>query len=393
MPFAPSRSLDSLLGLRFLAATHVALFHYGTAFVLRAPASLRDLRDAGYLSTELFFVLSGFLLTSLYGPKVARGELDLGGFWTKRFARLYPSYGLALLLLVPLAFFPAWGRGVFADASALGKATTGLAHLTLVQSWVPSLAHAWNIPGWSLSNEAFFYLAFPFIGAWLMRRRDREDWTLALLAVWGLSLVLPALYLAVAPDGFIDLNPHADAPWLTVLKFNPIARLPEFLFGMALARFTAATPARGPLPALALWGGAAGLLGLALAAPQLPYPLVHNGLGLPLMGAVVYGLAVREGTAARFLATPAMCVLGRASYPLYILQLPVRSWLELAFGVGVLESKALLSGITLGFILGLSVLVSRYVEPPLQRWMESRLDRGLRPAPQPIPTTLSTSRG
>src|SRR5437764_1005644 len=88
-----------------------------------------------------------------------------------RFSRIYPVYLVALVSMVPLALHAPWDARVFGVASPTAKTATFLAHAGLVQGWAPQLATSWNLPGWSVSAEAFFYLGFTLLVFQLSRVR------------------------------------------------------------------------------------------------------------------------------------------------------------------------------------------------------------------------------
>ena len=81
----------ALDALRFLAAGFIVVFHAG----FEAPTPLRILHgffDRGYLATDFFLMLSGFVLASAYGPMILAGRLSLGQFLVRRLTRLYPAH-------------------------------------------------------------------------------------------------------------------------------------------------------------------------------------------------------------------------------------------------------------------------------------------------------------
>jgi peptidoglycan/LPS O-acetylase OafA/YrhL len=93
--------LDALTGIRFLAALHVVLYHYAGEIFASTHWAVRALIAAGPSAVGLFYVLSGAVLT--YSCTVADGGLTSSrrAFWTARFARIYPTYLLALILDAP----------------------------------------------------------------------------------------------------------------------------------------------------------------------------------------------------------------------------------------------------------------------------------------------------
>ena len=238
--------LDALTGGRFVAAFHVLLFHYGGPLAASAPAWADRLREGGYIAVSFFFVLSGFVLAYHYAGATERGELDVRGFWINRFSRIYPVYLVGLLSMVPLALYPPWNARVFGAASVTAKAATFIAHAALLQAWVPQLATSWNLPGWSVSVEAFFYFCFP-VAVFLLTPARRPAQLLAVMvALWLVSVAISCGYLVALPDGVSEATHDSSGRWITALKFNPLVRLPEFVFGVCLGRlYRAGARARG----------------------------------------------------------------------------------------------------------------------------------------------------
>lgn len=143
-------SLPNLTALRFFAASYVVLFHFAPRAPLSASPDLsRRLLDAGFTGVSLFFILSGFILA--YNHQ----QVDnVKAFLRARFARIYPLYLFAILLLLPVVFHVAKR-----DPTALWALA---ADLLLVQTWFPSVAMGVNPPAWTLSCEVFSMSRFRF---------------------------------------------------------------------------------------------------------------------------------------------------------------------------------------------------------------------------------------
>lgn len=386
-------SRDSLTGLRFFAALHVVVFHFGGEWFGGAPAWLRAIYTSGYCSVGLFFLLSGFVLAYNYLGPGGQLTTEARNFWSARLARIYPVYLLALVLMAPkiIPGSVAVNSGLMATVKLL---VGGLSSLLLVQAWLPPASLYWNPQGWSVAVEAFFYAVFPLAAVWVGRLR-RERLGLTLVALWGLGLLPSLLYLGLEPDGG-PVDVLSRGPWLAVLKFNPLVRLPEFLMGVVLGRlFLQEQPASQRSGALMAPVGAALALGAFAASMHLPFALLHNALLAPVYALLVYGLARGGGPFGWVLSRRPLVLLGHASYSLYILQYPV--WL----GVGAVAEAVApwvdfrglrpLFVVYLGVMLGLSVLSHRWVETPMRGWVR----RVLRPwverrrrAPQVSPVGL-----
>ncbi|MCP3144196.1 acyltransferase family protein [Pyxidicoccus xibeiensis] len=373
-------ALDALTGLRFFAALHVVLFHFAKPCVATAPEGVRNWVEAGYSAVGVFFVLSGFVLAWNYLDADGKMQTPPRAFWAARVARVYPVYVLTFLLAAPTTIalsLEANGWKVAAVKLAVG----GFTALALLQAWVPRLALYWNPPGWSVAVEGFFYALFPRLARGLSRLRP-SLLPLALGAVWVLGLVPPLLYLWLLPDGPGPVDAASGGIWLGLLKFNPLLRLPEFVFGVllgqAFVRERAVGAVKGHGAVLAAVGVAL-LVVAGAAGSRIAYPLMHNALLAPAAGLLVYGLARGGGPAGWLLSRPLLVHLGGASYALYLLQEPVSKaaetlaavlapWVDLATPVGRLATVLVLA-------LPASVLVHRYVETPFR----SRLRKALQP--------------
>jgi peptidoglycan/LPS O-acetylase OafA/YrhL len=365
--------LAPLTGLRFGAAAALLLYHYGAPLTAHAPAWIERLRTGGFAWVGLFYVLSGFVLA--WANPEPMGPAERRSFWVARYARLYPAYLLAFALSAPFALERWIGGGTVAAGKAAVVAT---ASLLLLQAWVTPVARLWNAPGWSTSVVAAFYAAFPFVAARLARR-SRRGLALAALGAWGASLALPLAYLALRPDGAISDWTWREPVFLEALKFHPLARAGEFLFGVSLGllhRRGLALPRFGALAAVA----ALGLAAAVLAWGGAPYPLLHNGLLVPLFGVVVLGLARAGGPLGRTLSSRPAAALGDAAFALYALQEPLWNWARM------LHPGARGAPATAQFVLGfavaatiIAVVVSRVLERPARRALRTVL--GAEPAP------------
>ena len=269
-PLVRGGALDAL---RFFASLFVVLFHFGD----EAPIPLADMHSVwarGYLATDFFLMLSGFVLVRAYGAGVAAGQITPVRFWLKRFARSYPTHLITLAILALLVL----------EASLIGK--TPVHAERFEWSGLPAqvlLLHAfglgggqWNIPAWTLSALLICYAFFP----WLWSAMRRLPGPLTALAL-GLSLMLvgQALSLTLLQHSLFDLP----------FQWAMFRAAPLFLIGLTLAR--AVETARWPQTTarlIALVGGAVLLVNVAVAGPDL--------ISLPAICVVVLGCGALKTT-------------------------------------------------------------------------------------------------
>ncbi|MEU2349071.1 acyltransferase [Modestobacter sp. NPDC049651] len=340
--------LDSLTGLRFFAALAVFGLHalnYGRG----APGD--SFLVAGTTGVSFFFVVSGLVMSWTARP----GDTP-ALFYRRRFARVYPAY--AVTWVVSLVVLVAAGRR---------PSVVDLVPLTLLQSWVPSETVYWatNAVFWTLSCEAFFYLAFPWlhrlVGTWSVRR--------ALAAVLACVGAVEALAVAVwvAGDGPL-------AHWAAVVF--PVSRSLEFTVGVLLGLLVR----QGVRSAPPLW--AAGLVAIASFAAADHVPAAFRDVAVTLVPfALLIWSAAQADLAGRrsVLRSRGLVALGTWSYAFYLVHsLTMVTWFEVLRRAGVdvdaLSGASWCAAVTGAF--GCALLAAwglhRLVEVPMERRLRPR---------------------
>ena len=161
--------------MRFFAALHVFVFHVYAMKIANTAGWTRQISSIGYVGVSFFFVLSGFILVYTYAGR----QFSAAEFWRARLCKNL-SRGFVLASCLPLSFFyvalmikPAPIPFLVWPQNHL--ITSSLLVVSLLQSWVPGAALAWNPPAWSLSDETLFYFLFPALagsGSHLERAAD-----------------------------------------------------------------------------------------------------------------------------------------------------------------------------------------------------------------------------
>ncbi|MDE3195401.1 MAG: acyltransferase [Acidobacteriota bacterium] len=352
--------LPALTGLRFWLAAWVMLHHIsGRGMMLEAwtnslSPALATLVQGGYLAVQTFFVLSGFVLAKTY----ARTQWSIregGKYAAARFARIYPVYVLSLAVVAPFII-----RAMLKPTRTAAEKTSLLFdYVFVLQGWKGNLGVGWNTPAGSLSCEFVFYLCFPLLIIGL-RKAGKGLVGLTLAA----SLVVPVLLA------------HSNVPW----DWKPIHHFSDFAAGVAAARlFDFLRPAmdrRGYwlyLPAI--------LAGMYLIVdPAIMYRTygdLNTGLR-PLNAIAIVGFALSGGLLARFLSAPASEYLGKISYSMYILHVPILWWYgdwsmhgrpHMPAGIAALSYFVLVTAV--------AALAFEFVEMPANRWIRGRVNRWL----------------
>lgn len=339
------RHLQSLTPLRGLAALTVLIYHLTRS---DNDPTLPEFFLRGYLGVDLFFVLSGFVLTHVYLDAfiTKTSWRSVGAFLWVRLARIYPVHFFVIAVML------AAGGG--AALSAIDVAGNFL----LLQ--VPLAVVPINQSAWSLSAEWQAYLVFPFIVAWLWRC---NEWLAATIA-FALIVVLDLLIVG----SFRELR-GVDHGWIALVR-----AWPEFVIGILTYRaFCHARAAR-------LWRGDAALFTIS-AALILAFEFVPNdGVIVALFPPLLLAAVSNEGRAARLLNAAPLRLMGDISYSVYLGQTfafsdavaLARTPLGATLGLGGLRLLTVLLALATGF------LIHRCVEVPcrnLIRGMSDQLNR------------------
>lgn len=332
------QQIGALTGLRFFAAIHVFMFHFGAGFAERsgAPRQIVTYLENGYLGVSIFFVLSGFILTYTYRPSVE----SLRMFAWARFARIYPVYLLALLIALPVART----RLDMVDAIKV---------LGMAQAWTPyssESGYTWIMQAWTLSVELAFYICFPAL-LLLLQRLPRNTLFVGIL-------LMSAIIVAGGTSSIAPGSARPDLPyWVQPIPL-PLLRLPEFVLGMLICNvFLLKTHEHARHPRWKWDTSVAvtlGLIFLLLSTEKTEFHML--GLVTVLFGVLIYLLSIPNCVVSRMLASTPLQALGGASYAFYLLQDPTREWVRVivpSASIGQFLNPLILTAISLAVFYGL----------------------------------------
>lgn len=287
---------DALTSLRGLAALSTLMVHLVTVWLVVFPALEKweyfyRFSNHSYLFVDFFFILSGFVISHVYG-RAFSGAVTFSGykkFMRARFARIYPLHLLLLAIYVGLA--------------SLGIKQTNenpewsiLAHIFLVHALGVFDHTTWNIPSWSISVEWWTYVLFPFVAAFAQRYMRR-------------NIALPALVVSIIM--FILLAAHNGSMSITVgLAF--VRCLIGFTAGACLYTIITARRFAGPTGKTSM----AILVAIFIALACLPSP-VSDILAFIGFCSLVY-VSSNEQEQRNWLHHPILIWLGDISYSIYL---------------------------------------------------------------------------
>ena len=356
------RRSDALDGLRTVAVAFVVLYHF------HVPGF-----GGGFIGVNVFFVLSGYLITSiLLREHAATGRIRLGAFWMRRLLRLYPA--LLVMVLVGLTLWVLLGNDGGANLAPQSAALLALSYTGNVARSLAHLSQGVFAPTWSLATEEQFYLLWPPILFLLLSRRGRRGVVLAVLG--GLVVASSAAGWLLYDDRGVSTTPD--------VYFNPLFNVAPLLMGciLALALGFGSTGER-------MRRALAGRIGTALAAVGLggivaiqflitddwkQLPAVF-GLVLPAVGVAtvcfIAGTASRRSIVSQALSARPLAWFGRnLSYSLYLWHVVLLDLVLMAFN-GPLARVIALALSLLAAVLS-HVLVERPFGRLKERWEPRR---------------------
>jgi peptidoglycan/LPS O-acetylase OafA/YrhL len=362
----PARSLGyqpALDGIRGLAILGVLLLHTNNWGAMPA------LVPGGHLGVTVFFVLSGFLITSLLlGEHRKYGRIDMRGFYLRRAARLLPG----LLVFLPFHVM-VWSQQQDGWQLVLTVLPAVLYLTSIVHAvWMSMGPISWT---WSLSVEEHFYAGWPPLLRWLLdgagdTRRGVRGW----LRRHPLTMATAAALLLVAMATVLRLVLLHSVRWHDFLYYSTFTRIDALAVGCLTALFATRF---GPvaLPRTLGWAALL-LLGFCYLYPSFNIgttDLNLYGLPLSMTAAAVLVLSVvgrPAGALARMLSNRGLVHLGVVSYGLYLWNLlPGQAW-RMIFGTdaGVLGTVWCLAAMFIAVELSY-----RFVERPVMRWAKARM--------------------
>lgn len=344
------RTFATLDGLRGAAAIAVLVMHAALATTPDRP-----IFGSPYLSVDLFFLLSGFVIGHAYDDKLAAG-MGLRRFCQIRIVRLYPLYllGLAMAVATPVAIAVSTQEWWTAKLTAVTLPWA----LFMLPRPVAEPTHWFiiNLPRWSL----FYELLGNLIYAVLILRLNKRV-LIGIVALTGTSLTIISLYY-----GSINLHPNW---WL--MAFTCLSRMGfSFTMGLLLYRLWR----EGALPS-PKWPA---IFAVMLFLCMITIPSSGPAAGILTAGVVIVGfplvliIGVANEPSARM--APAMREGGRISYALYVLHWPIIIALgELARRNGVSNDAAKVAAIPIS--LTVAWYASRYFDEPVRAWLKRRMAR------------------
>lgn len=338
-------------GLRAIAVLLVLVFHF----------DLLHLGEAGFIGVDIFFVISGYLISTILWRDMVAGRYTLRHFYARRIRRLAPaliSVQLLVLAAGAVLLLPQEMLGLAKESLATQLYVSNIYYWRTLNYFGLHAGGAFMLHTWSLGVEEQFYLVYPLFLA-MVHRWARRFLPHALLTAFLLSFGLNLALVGAKPEATFYLLPTRAWEMLA----GALIPFAEPLFARSRGLRQAAGPA------------ALGLIVLALAihGPGIAFPGWFALLPVAA-GALLLLAGTGEGSlVSRAIAIRPMTFFGRISYPLYLIHWPLN-----VFGLAVLPDYGL--GVRWGFF-GLSILIAwaitTGVEEPIRRGTWLKGDRAM----------------
>ena len=329
-------------GLRAIAVLSVVAFH-----------AFPDYLTGGFVGVDVFFVISGYLITSILVKQHREATFSFGDFYSRRARRILPALCLVLLaclLFGYLALLPDEFANLGRHMAAAAAFAANLSFWQEAGYFAPASEFQPLLHLWSLGIEEQFYLLWPLALAFAWRR--------------GFNVLQLVLFLTAASFAANLVLTHIDS---TAAFYFPLSRFWELGLGCALA-VAASDPntARVLPPLLSRHGPTVGvaLIGLSVFLYDHKTPFPGIAAVVPALGALAV-LASHEDSwfCRRVLASRALVFTGLISYPLYLWHWPILSF-EAILHSGTPQPTYRVAAILLSFLF--AVLTYRFLELPIR---------------------------
>ena len=334
-------------GLRAIAVLSVVGFHAFLGWI-----------SGGFVGVDIFFVISGFLITSTIVNDLRNNKFTFIRFYKKRIRRIFPSLLSVLVLSLAVSWFFLLQQEFREFGKEIAGSTIFLSNIILwtkagyfnTASETNPLLHLW-----SLGVEEQYYVLFPFVA--ILAVKSSRKFLISVLVLLVISFACNIYQVDIDPSGAF---------------YNPAARFWELLSGSMLSvgiRNLQFTPLNLSRPHTVIWSTAASILGIVFVAYgffNIDNKSVFPGYWalLPVTGACLLIAAGESSLFSKYILSSKIAVwIGLISYPLYLWHWPIFAFLHIFFGFTPDKHIRL---VAIAASIALSILTYIYIEKPIR---------------------------
>lgn len=310
----------------------------------------------GYIGVSFFFILSGFILAYNYQNRILENQKSIRNFYIARFARIFPLHVLTLIISLPFTY----KYFIQNENLWLSQAIT---NLSLTHSFIPlrSIYFSFNIPSWSLADEMFFYLVFPFLILLIPKVR-----ALNIFLIVSIIAIIPILVLVI-PESYYH----------QIFYINPFTRVIDFIIGIFIFNtYKTLTREERSIDY--------NFLEISSILLLLVFFIFHQSISqvarfsfyywIP-MSYLIFSFSFQKGKVSNFLSNKIFIHLGEISFGFYMYHLLV-IWCFSAINSRFLNISNDISILIITFSISLFVSHYSYIlfETPMNRYIKNTLN-------------------
>jgi peptidoglycan/LPS O-acetylase OafA/YrhL len=363
--------LSNLTPLRGITALWVVVFHFNAVIIHFVNPARTSLVSKGYMMVDLFFIMSGFIITHVYQENFKPGlsATNFRRFFVARFARIYPLHFITLLVLILMAAYPPASFGKIRSLNAIPT------NLLLIHSFGIHRIFTWNVPSWSISAEWWAYMIFPALTIFLSRNKRPA---IAALLLFSILSYIAIMYWFPRRDPF---DPTAIVPHNldSTFDYGFLRGLAGFIIGMLLYKLYESGLLRK------LFKHDLTALFIVLVSVLCLHIGVNDEIYIILFAAIVFTFAINDGILHRICNNRVLQYLGLISYSIYMVQLfpAILFWKNKLPGV-TYENHSVSAGLRTGalyclthmvLVVALSSITYYVIEKPLRKWINRKFGK------------------
>lgn len=339
-------NLKFLTSLKGIAAWWIVLFHIREHLLIYLPEIILKLINKGYIMVDLFFVISGFLISYNYLSILSNLNLhEIKNFYIKRIVRIYPLHFLILIayIIIPVAY-------TICEKSYLGvkfKISYFISNLFLIHNWGVCNHLSWNVPSWAVSVEIAAYLLFPLIAFLIIKLKGQ--FTLSLLLSQCLIIYLIFSLL------------HKKSIGEAITKLGLIRGILEFIIGICICILFKKYKTSDKIKLLSfllLIIGLSGIIGII-------YFNLSDIIFTPIsIATLLFSMLIHSKRMSILIGNKLFVLIGKMSYSTYIIHYFLRDLFKLLFLKS--ENTPVLWIISYcSFLMIASYIVFQFIETPI----------------------------
>ena len=311
----------------------------------------------GYLGVSFFFILSGFILAYNYQNKFLEKKACFRNFVFARWARIYPLHLITFFIAIPYT------------VSSLGESPyiwikKALSNLFLIHSFSgdPSTYFSFNLVSWSISDEWFFYIAFPFIIYLISKIKH----TLSKILISSVIILIPILFYILLPE---NQKLHH-----SLFYVNPLFRVIDFFIGIFLFNIFTNQKVKS------FFNKNSNILEFSSLCIFLLFFIFHKEVNQTLRFSVYYWVpmsfiiltfAFQKGYLSRILSNKILIHLGEISFGVYMFhQLILRYLNDIKGEFLFINNEIILFMVGLILTLIISHISHKFYETPVNKWLK-----------------------